>query len=83
MEHTGARRNFPVRVFFCLMATSLGELLPLAPIPQGQSYHQFSDQQTLFVSPNFWNVVWNLPFLVVGAAGYGNFATIRLPLCSS
>ncbi len=41
----------------------------MPPIPQDQSYHQFADQRTILGIPNFWNVVSNLPFLVVGAAG--------------
>jgi hypothetical protein len=39
------------------------------PIPQPQSYHGFSDTRTLLGIPNFWNVVSNLPFLLVGALG--------------
>lgn len=64
-----AKRNFPVVVFFGLMAGSLGGLLILPPIPQDQAYHQFADQRTILGIPNFWNVVSNLPFLAVGAAG--------------
>ena len=32
-------------------------------------YHRFADQQTLLGIPNFWNVVSNLPFILVGAVG--------------
>jgi len=64
-----ARQNLPVIVFFGLMLASLAGLLLLPPIPQDQSYHDFADQRTLFRIPNFWNVVSNLPFLVVGWAG--------------
>ncbi|MGI9308117.1 MAG: ceramidase domain-containing protein, partial [Gammaproteobacteria bacterium] len=32
-------------------------------------YHSFADQRALFGVPNFWNVISNLPFLVIGAAG--------------
>jgi hypothetical protein len=69
MDLTGARPNFPVLVFFGLMAISLAGLLLLPPILQDQSYHQFADQRTILGIPNFWNVVSNLPFLPVGAAG--------------
>jgi hypothetical protein len=64
-----AKRNLSVVVFFGLTAVSLGGLLLLPPIPQDQSYHQFADQRTILGIPNFWNVVSNLPFLAVGAAG--------------
>src|SRR5437764_6848443 len=58
-----------VLIFLGLMAASLAGLLLLPPIPQDQSYHQFADQRTLLGIPNFWNVVSNLPFIAVGAAG--------------
>ena len=73
MIFSGERRNFPVLVFAGLTAASLGGLLLLPPIPQDQSYHQFADQRTLLGIPNFWNVVSNLPFLAVGAAGLRRF----------
>ena len=69
-----AKQNLPVvGVFFGLLAVSLGGLVLLPPIPQDQSYHQFADQRTIFGIPNFWNVVSNLPFLAVGAAGLRRF----------
>ncbi len=63
----------PVVVLLGLMSASLAGLLLLPPIPQDQSYHQFADQRALFGIPNFWNVVSNLPFLAVGAAGLWRF----------
>jgi hypothetical protein len=41
----------------------------LDPIPQDPAYHRFADARTFFGIPNFWNVVTNLPFLVVGTLG--------------
>jgi Ceramidase len=63
----------PVLIFLGLMAASLAGLLLLPPIPQDQSYHRFADQRALFGVPNFWNVVSNLPFIAVGAAGLRRF----------
>lgn len=63
----------PVVVLLSLMSASLAGLLLLPPIPQDQSYHQFADQRAIFGVPNFWNVVSNLPFLAVGAAGLWRF----------
>jgi hypothetical protein len=73
MEPTGARPDFPVLVFFGLMAISLAALLLLPPILQDKSYHQFADQRTMLGIPNFWNVISNLPFLAVGVAGLRRF----------
>ena len=39
------------------------------PILQDDAYHQFSDTKTIFSIPNFWNVLSNLPFLIVGILG--------------
>jgi hypothetical protein len=39
------------------------------PIAQPIDYHQFADAKTIFVIPNFWNVVSNIPFLIVGLLG--------------
>ena len=39
------------------------------PIPQTASYHAFADRRTVLGVPNFWNVISNLPFLLVGIAG--------------
>ena len=73
MDRDSIKPKFPVLVFFGLMAASLGGLLLLPPITQDQSYHQFADQRTILGIPNFWNVVSNLPFLAVGAAGLRRF----------
>lgn len=41
----------------------------LAPIPQPQSYHAFSDTKMIFGIPNFFNVYSNIFFLIVGLLG--------------
>ncbi len=69
MTPVGARRISPAALLLGLAAASLALLLLLPPITQDQGYHQFADQRTLFGIPNFWNVVSNLPFIAVGAAG--------------
>ena len=40
-----------------------------SPIVQNEDYHNFSDTLTIGGIPNFWNVISNLPFLVVGLFG--------------
>jgi hypothetical protein len=39
------------------------------PVPQDPGYHHFADTRALAGVPNFWNVLSNLPFLIVGLAG--------------
>lgn len=39
------------------------------PVAQDPAYHLFADTRTMLGIPNFWDVISNLPFLIVGAAG--------------
>jgi hypothetical protein len=39
------------------------------PIAQDLAYHLFTDDRNYFSIPNFWNVISNVAFLVVGAIG--------------
>ena len=68
-----ARRHdsIPSAAFSCSASRRFrcSALLLVPPIPQPQIYHGFADQQTLLGIPNFWNVVSNLPFILVGALG--------------
>src|SRR5215472_3176587 len=45
-------------------------------IPQDESYHLFADTRTIAGIPNFWNVISNAPFALVGI--YGLSLTPRL-----
>jgi hypothetical protein len=73
MGLSGAIRSHPLVFLFGLAAVSLLALLFVPPIPQPQDYHRFADQQTVLGTPNFWNVVSNLPFIAVGAWGLQYF----------
>ncbi len=48
-----------------------------SPLGQDPAYHAFADQRTLFGIPHFWNVVSNLPFMLVGALGLRTVAGAR------
>jgi hypothetical protein len=48
-------------------------LLLMPPLRQDLSYHQFADRRTILGIPNFWDVISNLPFLIVGAMGLVTF----------
>lgn len=52
-----------------LAVVSILVLFTLSPIIQDKKYHNFCDSDTIFNIPNFWNVVSNLPFLIVGSIG--------------
>ncbi len=72
MSFAGTIRSRPLGFLFGLAAVSLLALLLVPPIPQSQIYHGFADQRTLWGIPNFWNVISNLPFVLVGALGLMN-----------
>jgi len=40
-----------------------------SPYPQDPAYHSFADTRTILAIDNFWNVMSNLPFLVIGVWG--------------
>ena len=48
-------------------------------IPQDPAYHDFADDRTLFGVPNFWNVVSNAAFLLVGILGLRKLFRGALP----
>jgi len=55
-----------------MTALTLGALIAVPfvdPIAQDPLYHLFADTRSLAGIPNYQNVVSNLPFLIVGAAG--------------
>jgi hypothetical protein len=66
---TASQWNARVWILLGVTVASLAALLFVPPIPQDQAYHHFADQRLIFAIPNFWNVVSNIPFLLVGAAG--------------
>ena len=56
-----------------LALASAAVLAAMPPITQDPHYHAFADSRPLLGIPNFWNVVSNLPFIAVGAAGLARF----------
>ena len=67
------------RKFGILITTIIAAIVAVflhAPIPQDPAYHHFADARTIFGIPNFWNVISNLPFVIVGL--YGLIAYERL-----
>jgi hypothetical protein len=59
------------------LAAIVGVML-LDPIPQPLSYHEFADRRTFVGIPNLFDVVSNLPFLVIGLAGLLQLAARKL-----
>ena len=59
-----------------LAFTLIIALLFYGPVPQEETYHDFIDQRSICGIPNFWNVVTNLPFAMVGILGLRVAATL-------
>jgi hypothetical protein len=53
--------------------------LCVPPISQMPEFHSFADNRSVFGIPNFWNVVSNFPFLIVGFLGAKHLQQARLP----
>lgn len=66
--HTIMHRAAPLFIIALSCLTIVGLVL-YGPISQDPSYHNFADYQTLLSLPNFWNVVSNFPFIIVGIIG--------------
>lgn len=47
----------------------IATVVVMEPVAQDINYHQFIDQRTIFTLSNFWNVISNILFLLVGLAG--------------
>lgn len=47
-------------------------VLNIPPIPQDPSYHNFADQRQIAGIANFWNVISNLPFILIALIAIPN-----------
>jgi ceramidase len=64
------KRNYGPFILISSAALAVFLLLTLAPaIAQNQEYHAFADQRRILGIPNFWNVISNIPFALVGVLG--------------
>jgi hypothetical protein len=61
-----AKRHL-ILIFIAL--SSLVALFFIHPIRQDLAYHSFADQREWLGIPHFWNVISNLPFLIIGLYG--------------
>jgi len=58
-----------IKLLIGLTLAVISAVFFIEPIPQDLAYHQFSDVNTLWGIPNGWNVLSNLPFMIVGLWG--------------
>lgn len=55
-----------IRIFYFIALLLMVVLLFIPTIPQDLAYHDFSDKRSMLGIPNFWNVISNLPFVLIG-----------------
>ena len=72
-HHTGKLTFFRIgwrKILLLIIAIgSLAIMMSFQPIEQSLDYHDFGDRRAFIGIPNFFDVVTNIPFLVVGMAG--------------
>ena len=61
------KRKLLILVLISFMA--FAAMFFVKPIPQDEAYHKFADQREILGIPNFWNVISNIPFFLVGLIG--------------
>ncbi len=69
-------------VLIVVMLCAIIGVFFLPPISQDPGYHNFADNRTIFGIPNFWNVLSNLPFLILGVIGLITFIRTKLSMSS-
>lgn len=57
-------------VLLAVVGAAVAGISFLPPIPQDPAYHRFGDTRSIWGVTNGWNVLSNLPFLVVGLYGF-------------
>ena len=60
------------RIFLLLLSLVLTTLVFILfpPVSQDLKYHNFVDQRNFAGIPHFWNVVTNIPFVLIGIIGF-------------
>ena len=72
--------NYNTKIGLVLLIAMIGiiSVIAIPPIAQDPNYHSFVDKRCIASIPNFWNVVTNIPFLIIGAFGM-IIAVLRKP----
>ena len=76
---TGSQQPWRLGLVGAALVAGLLAAFSQPPIAQGPAYHAFADERVIGGVPNFWNVVTNLPFLLVGAFGLSRIARLLRP----
>jgi hypothetical protein len=58
-----------LKVILAIIVVVIIAVFSIDPIAQQPSYHQFADQRRVLNIANFFNVLSNLPFVIIGIMG--------------
>ena len=67
-------RNLKLGILLSVTLIAVVAAFLISPIAQDPGYHNFADQRRILGIPHFWNVVSNLPLVVVGLFGMRSLA---------
>ncbi|HEX8546868.1 MAG TPA: ceramidase domain-containing protein [Cytophagaceae bacterium] len=71
-------------IFYSLTVVAVAALFIVGPVHQDCAYHNFADSRTVLGIPNFFNVISNLPFVLIGFWGlyklYGSSSNLFLKI---
>jgi hypothetical protein len=70
MQVSLINRNIRLAIIAIVFLAAIVIIAQLSPIPQDHAFHNFADNTARAGIPNFWNVVSNLGFLIVGLLGF-------------
>lgn len=66
------------RIIVCAAIIAAGAMFLSGPIPQDPAYHAFADTRKIASVGNFWNVLSNFPFLLVGLYGLSRVSRLEV-----
>ncbi|MDD1612517.1 MAG: ceramidase [Methylococcaceae bacterium] len=58
-----------IRIIWIITLVAIIAVFNFAPIAQDPAYHRFADQRLIAGLPNFFNVISNIPFVLIGFTG--------------
>ncbi|TAK64752.1 ceramidase domain-containing protein [Methylobacter sp.] len=58
-----------LKIMLAIIVAAIIVMVSIDPIAQDPAYHNFADQRRIFSIANFYNVLSNLPFVIIGIMG--------------
>jgi Na+/H+ antiporter NhaC len=58
-----------LKILFAIIVVAIIAMFNVEPIAQDPAYHNFADQRRILGMANFFNVLSNLPFVIIGIMG--------------